>query len=173
MNRIRTNVVTSILVVCGAAAGAIAQPVYIGGHEYAALGSAVASSSSDGRTLTVHNIGSSGQDGVEIFSASLFGAGLVYTRDGGTPPPPPGSSSSLGIRSSSGAIISTRTSVSNSDTSVTHTFDYAALGAISVRVVRLDEHGVEISNQVFPGPIGEVTMMPPCAVESPMRAAGR
>ena len=41
MNRIRTNVVTSILVVCGAAAGAIAQPVYIGGHEYAALGSAV------------------------------------------------------------------------------------------------------------------------------------
>ncbi|MEK6701508.1 MAG: hypothetical protein AABZ53_04545 [Planctomycetota bacterium] len=135
------------------------------GFQHEAMGGATIARSSDGSKLIVSNIGSSGQDGVEIKLHTLIGGGVVY--EGTTTPNAPGSSCRQKYKGWDGTIKGICDTVTNADHTMTHTFDYTSMGATSVNVVQYNETGLEISNITYGGAVAVVPLVPPpCPVGS-------
>jgi hypothetical protein len=117
----------------------------------------------DGRRLPVHNLGSSGEDGVEIQLRTLWGGGV------GVPLAPLG-----GGGGGAGGMLRTKYKgwdgtikgrfelVSNPGGGFTQIADFSDLGATAVRVMECDSQGVVISDELYPGPIYAKPIVPDC-----------
>ncbi len=138
--------------------------VILNGFEAVGVGGAVIGPVTADRRLPVHNLGSSGNDGVEIKLRSVSGAGVVINSTG--TPNAPGATLRTKYKGWDGTIKGRCTSVTNADGSMTSTFDYTSMGATAVNIVKLDEHGVEVYNVTTAGPLGTVLMPPPCPAGS-------
>jgi hypothetical protein len=99
----------------------------------------------------VHNLGSSGEDGVDVRLNSAFGGGaeldlqpLMST---------PGASFRTRHKGWDGLIYGSHRLLSNGDGTGTLTCDYSAVGATGVEIVQHDASGTVIFSGSFPGPI--------------------
>src|SRR6185295_1590723 len=103
-----------------------------------ALGGATLGPASD-RRLPVYNLGSSGQDGVEVQLNSMFGGGVSL--DAYPFLNTPGASYRIKDKGWDGTIKGKIDLVSNGNGTAAATFDYSALGAHSVTFTHLAADG--------------------------------
>ncbi len=140
------------------------QTAYVSGLLHTALGTAQLDPPTD-RRLPVRNLGSSGEDGVEITLHSASGGGAEIDLDPflGTP----GATLRHKHKGWDGLIYGNHRMVSNGDGSAMYTFDYSDVGATSIEIVQLDKNGRVIFSETYPGPIvdfplnAEVFICPP------------
>lgn len=129
-----------------------AQPlsVYASGIAHDPVGSAQLGPV-NGRRLPVRNLGSSGQDGVEIKLQSMFGGGVEID----TNPFSSTAGAEIKIRHKGwdGVIYGNHRCVSNGDNTTIDTYDYSPMGATSITITDFDEHGNQISSTTYPGPV--------------------
>ena len=133
-----------------AAASAVAQPTYVSGLQHVALGAAQLGPV-DGRRLPVHNLGSSGEDGVEIQLHSVLGGGAEVDLEPFLSTP--GATLRHKHKGWDGLIYGNHRMVSNGDGSAMYTFDYSDVGATSVLVEEFDANGILVSSVEYAGPI--------------------
>jgi len=121
---------------------------YVSGLLHEPLGNAVLDTAA-GRRLPVRNLGSSGEDGVEVTMNSAFGGAvavdvedLLNSND-----------ATLRIRPKGwdGLVYGNHRLVSNGDGTSNFIFDFTDLGATALHVVQYDEHGTVISDELIPG----------------------
>ncbi len=112
----------------------------------------------DGRRLPVNNLGSSGQDGVEVQMTSARGGGVSIDLEPFLSTP--GAVITNRHKGWDGLIYGTHRMVSNADGSVTFTFDYSALGASSVTILQYDHNGVVVGGGTTAGPFVGFTYQP-------------
>ncbi len=154
----------AVLVACaGAAFGG--DGIVFSGVEHLSRGGATVAPSLDGRRLHIHNLGSSGQDGVEIKLRSAFGGGVTVESIDGAPVVP-GAVLRTKYKGWDGTIKGVRTTTTNPGGGITHTFDYSGLGATSIDVVTLDGGGHVLSKITFSGAIAVMPMPQPCPAGS-------
>ena len=153
----RLAMMAAVLAAC--AGGVSAVPILYSGSQHTAIGSATITPSSDGRRLAVHNLGSSGNDGVEISLRSAFGGGVTYNST--DIPNAPGAMCRTKYKGWDGTIKGVRTTTAQAGGTMRHMLDYTGAGAVSVTVVVIDGTGHELSNTTFLGPVATVEMAPP------------
>lgn len=144
------------LVVTGAAS---AQPTgtYVSGLLHQPLGSA-ALGPIDGRRLTVHDLGSSGEDGVEISLNSAFGGGAALEVDNFLSTP--GATYRIRHKGWDGLIYGNHRLESSGDGTGTFTFDYSDVGATAIRVVEYDDNDSIVFDGTSGGPIAARPWVP-------------
>ncbi len=114
------------------------------------LGSAqLASVTDDGFVVT--NIGTSGEDGVEIPTSSVFGDGIEV--DLGALLFTAGATCNIEQNDPDGQSLGNTHILSNGDGVGVFTFDYSALGATAVHILEYDRQGVIVLDEMFPGPV--------------------
>ena len=149
--RFHFTLATALAFLC-AASPALAQPTdtYVSGLLHTPIGGAVFGPV-DGRRLPVNNLGSSGQDGVEVRLDSAFGGGadLDFQPFLSTP----GASFGIVNKGWDGLIYGNHRVTSNGDGTGIFTFDYFDMGATGVEIKEVDANGTVIFSQDFPGPI--------------------
>lgn len=133
-----------------AAASAVAQPTYVSGLLHTPLGDALLGTA-EGRRLPVHNLGSSGEDGVEIELHSVFGGGAEVDLEPFLSTP--GATLRHKHKGWDGLIYGNHRLVSNGDGSAMYTLDYSEVGATSILIEQLDASGIVISSAEYTGPI--------------------
>ena len=144
------RIMVSILAVLAFASVSFAQPTdtYVSGLLHQPLGGAQFDPAA-GRRLPVHNLGSSGEDGVEITMNSAYGGAVAVDVEAML------NSNGTGIRIRhkgwDGLIYGNQRLVSNGDGTGTFIFDFTDLGATALRVVQYDAHGGVISDETTPG----------------------
>jgi hypothetical protein len=112
----------------------------------------------EGRRLTVHNLGSSGEDGVEITLNSAFGGGASL--DVETFLSTAGATYRIRHKGWDGLIYGNHRLESSGDGTGTFTFDYSGSGATAVRVVEYDVNGSIIFDATSGGPIAAKPWVP-------------
>ncbi len=112
----------------------------------------------NGRRLPVHNIGSSGQDGVEIKMHSSSGGGAEI--DIGPFLHAPGAKMSNRRKGWDGLIYGTHRIISNGNNTGLEIYDFTASGATSVRVDEYDDTGVLTGSTIYPGPVAQRPFVP-------------
>ncbi len=122
------------------------------------------------RRLPVRNLGSSGEDGVEIQLHSVFGGGVAVEL--------PNFATTAGEikikhKGWDGLIYGNHKRTSQGNGSGFDTFDFSPTGATGLTITDFDSHGVPISTVTVTGPIGDVPWVgqviqcpPPCAWSS-------
>jgi len=147
----------SLLALTALSGSALAQSEYVSGFEHATLGGATLDPPVE-RRLPVRNLGSSGEDGVEIKLRTAFGGGagvalsdFLATAD-----------ATIKIRRKGwdGLIYGNHRVLSNGDGTGELTFDFSDLGATSLHVVEYDESGGVVSEEDFPGGVGAKPWVP-------------
>ncbi|MCC6427632.1 MAG: hypothetical protein IT435_12530 [Phycisphaerales bacterium] len=123
---------------------------YVSGFLHGALGEALFAPV-EGRRLPVKNLGSSGQDGVEIRMSSAQGGGVVI--DAPDLKKKPGSEIKIKFRGWDGMIYGNHRMIGNGDGSGMTLYDYSESGATGIRITTYNELGEVISDENFPGPI--------------------
>ncbi len=130
---------------------------YASGLRHEALGGAQLGPV-NGRRLPVHNLGSSGEDGVEVKLFSDYGGTaavdvnpLLHT---------PGAELRIKYRGWDGLIYGTHRLVSHGDGTGTEVFDFSGLGAATIHVERFDATGTLVSDEHLPGPIIAIETVP-------------
>jgi hypothetical protein len=149
--------ITTLALSCLAGTALAQEATYVSGLLHQSVGGAVLGPV-DGRRLPVNNLGSSGQDGVEVQLTSATGGGVSIDLQ------PFVSTPGAVIRNRQkgwdGLIYGNHRMVSNSDGSVTFTFDYSALGATSVTIMEYDHEGAVVGGGTTGGPIVDFTYQP-------------
>lgn len=127
-----------------------AQPggTYVSGILHESLGGAVLGTP-EGRRLPVNNIGSSGQDGVEIHTFSSTGGSGGFELPFGQPA---GSEIRIRPKGWDGTIKGKCIATSNGSDTVTSAVDFTLSGAIALRTRTFDSAGNLISDVVTDGP---------------------
>ena len=138
-----------------AAASAVAQPTYVSGLQHVALGAAQLGPV-DGRRLPVHNLGSSGEDGVEIQLHSVLGGGAEVDLEPFLSTP--GATLRHKHKGWDGLIYGNHRMVSNGDGSAMYTLDYSDVGATSILIEQLDANGHVISSAEYAGPVVDLPL---------------
>jgi hypothetical protein len=161
----KTNLCAITLSALSCLAGsALAQPgteLYASGILHQAVGAAQLGPV-DGRRLPVHNLGSSGQDGVDIQLNSLYGGGVGVDAD------PILAAGTVRIRHRGwDGLIYHRFAVTNSPAGAMITADYSGVGAIGVRTVMYGVDGSVLWDNTTPGPIVDNVIPPTCPDGSP------
>jgi hypothetical protein len=145
----KTNLcaITTLALSCLAGA-ASAQDTYVSGILHQPAGSAQFGPV-DGRRLPVQNLGSSGQDGVEIQLNSAYGGGgsldlqpFLFTA---------GATYRVRYRGWDGLVYGNHRITSNGSGGVTLHFDYTSLGATSVTVAIYDHNGTQTGGGTYDG----------------------
>ncbi len=138
-----------------------AQPVevYASGLLHQSLGNAQFDPV-NGRRLPIRNLGSSGQDGVEIKFNSRWGgqAGGDYSALTVA-----GSELHVVATDLTGVVKCSHTMVGQGNGMVTHTLDYSGMGAIELRTITYDTSGLVLSDVLTPGPIIVIDAQIACA----------
>lgn len=141
-----TVVPLSFMVFAPAAMAQAGTELYAFGLAHGALGQAGVAYDPLARRLPVHNLGSSGEDGVEIqLGRKTAGHSLEFSDVGSLNDP--GASHSVECRGTSGgigAVVGRLTTVRNSDGSEELTPDFSAVGATSCWVVLIDGSGAVV-----------------------------
>ncbi|MCG3124695.1 MAG: hypothetical protein GIKADHBN_03170 [Phycisphaerales bacterium] len=105
----------------------------------------------EGRRLPVRNLGSSGEDGVEIKVSSAHGGGVVI--DAPDLKKKPAAEIKIKIRGWDGMIYGTYSMIGNGDGTGVTVYDYSEAGAIGIAITRYDGLGQVISDEYFPGDV--------------------
>jgi hypothetical protein len=103
----------------------------------------------EGRRLPVRNLGSSGEDGVEIQFSSAHGGGVVI--DAPDLKKKPGTEIKIKIRGWDGLIYGNHRMIGNGDGTGTTVYDYSDSGAIGIAITTYSDIGQVISDEFFPG----------------------
>jgi hypothetical protein len=151
------------------ASSASAQPfqAYASGLLHQNVGSALLDPPVE-RRLPVRNLGSSGEDGVEVQLHSMTGGGVAVD----VPDFTGVANTEIKIKHKGwdGTIKGSLRQRSNGDGTGVDTFDFSSVGVTSFTVTDFDEHGLPISTITIPGPIGDVDWVgqviqcpPPCS----------
>ena len=143
----------ALIALAGFSGLAWAQPggVVVGGFEHSPLGGSVFGPPTE-RGILVSNIGSSGNDGVEINLGGVRGVrGGGWGMHVGPLLDTPGAEYKIRHKGWDGLIYGNHRVVSNGDGTGTFTFDFGTPGASSIRVVEYDAQGVVISDVVHGG----------------------
>jgi hypothetical protein len=158
MMRIKWAVTVSLLGLCAAStslAGGGVPDTYVSGLLQTPIGNAQLGPV-DGRRLPVHNLGSSGEDGVEVRLSSAFGGGaeidlqpLMST---------PGASFRTRHKGWDGLIYGNHRLLSNGDGTGIFTFDYSEMGATGVAIVEHDASGAVVFSGTYSGPIVDLPL---------------
>ena len=104
-----------------------------------------------GRSLEVHNLGNSGNDGAELHYASRTGGGVRINAPAF--PSTPGATLRRKYRGWDGLIYGNHRFTSNGDGTAIATFDFTSIGAVGVRVLEYSDTGALVSDTFTPGPI--------------------
>jgi len=136
----------SVFALVSLAGTALAQPgggTYVSGMEHTSLGGAALGTPTE-RKLTVSNIGSSGQDGVEVKWRTAYGGGSTV----GVGPllDTPGAELKIKRKGWDGLIYGTHRLTSNGDGTGMFEFDFSGLGATALHVVEYDASGNVVSD---------------------------
>jgi hypothetical protein len=155
----KTNLCAITLSALSCLAGtALAQDgTYVSGLLHQPVGSAQLGTP-EGRRLPVHNLGSSGQDGVDVQLSSSEGGGVSVDMEPFLSTP--GAEMRIRHRGWDGLIYGNHRMISNGDGTVTLTFDYSALGATSVTIAQYNHDGVLVGGGTTDGPIVGYTYQP-------------
>lgn len=139
---------------------AAAQPagVYSGGILHTPLGG-VSDMSSVERRVTACCIGSSGQDGVEVRAASLWGSGAGVDL---SPLALGNGEIRIRIRGWDGTIKGTVRVAANPDGTISNEVDFTGSGAIACREQTFDELGHLLTDVTTPGPTWDSPSVPVC-----------
>jgi hypothetical protein len=130
---------------------------YVSGLLHQALGNAEFAPAT-GRRLPVHNLGSSGEDGVEISLDSAFGGGASLDVDDFLSTS--GATYRIRHKGWDGLIYGNHRLESNGDGTGTFTFDYSDVGATAVRVVEYDGNDSVVFDGTSGGPIAARPWVP-------------
>jgi len=149
MKRRVSRIALEAIVCAVLASGVRAEDAYVSGLLHQSLGDAQLGAVT-GRTLAVSNIGSSGEDGVEIRLDSAFGGDAAV--DLATLLATPGAECRIRPRGWDGLIYGNHRIVSNGDGTATIMFDFSGMGATEVNVVEYDENGLVIYDVTTSGP---------------------
>ncbi|MBP7747447.1 MAG: hypothetical protein KA383_15120 [Phycisphaerae bacterium] len=132
-----------------------ATTAYVSGLLHTALGTAQLDPPTD-RRLPVRNLGSSGEDGVEIQLHSLLGGGAEVDLEPFLSTP--GATLRHKYKGWDGLIYGNHRLASNGDGSAMLTLDYSDVGATSIVIEQLDANGVVISSAEYTGPIVDLPL---------------
>lgn len=151
--------VLSTLALCATAGVANAQFVdqYASGILHVRTGAATLGPV-EGRKVPVRNIGSSGQDGVEIEMHSSSGGGAEI--DIGPLLQTAGARLTIRRKGWDGLIYGAHRMISNGDNTASSIYDFTGSGATSVRVDEYDEAGGLVGSTIYPGPIANRPFVP-------------
>jgi|GEM_PF-2034264 len=120
------------------------------------VGSATATVSSDGRKIVVGNIGSSGQDGVEVKFNSLSGGGVTISPQG---PMVSGTEIKIKHKGWDGLIYGNHRARAISATETEFECDMSNSPSIdAIRMVAYDSGGVVVHDDTTPGPLAHVVV---------------
>jgi len=156
MKKHKKNAGSFIVGLVALAAAAVAQPGVVevaSGLPHTSLGGALIGPA-DGRRLPVRNLGSSGEDGVEVQLRSLFGGGVAI--DSGGFLATAGGEIKIKHKGWDGLIYHRHSARSNGDGTGSDTFDFSPLGVSSFQVTDYDSNGHPISSTTIDGPVGEI-----------------
>jgi hypothetical protein len=153
MNFAARNLVALALASCLVPTVAEAQ-VLVGGFEHFSVGSAQLGTAQPGtRRLPVTNLGSSGQDGVEISLNTAWGAGVAV---GGEPfTSTPGAEIRRRYRGWDGVVYGTHRTRNIDGNNGVEIFDFSDQGVTSFTVFTFDDNGDVVSTSTEPGPLIE------------------
>ncbi len=142
----------SLLVLTTLAGTALAQPgspgTYVSGFEHTTLGGATFDPAV-GRRLPVRNLGSSGEDGVEVKLRTAFGGGTGI--DVGGLLAAAGGEIKIKIKGWDGTIYGNHRVISNGDGTGMMEFDFTQLGAVALNIKEYDESGGLVSDETTGG----------------------
>jgi hypothetical protein len=146
------TVLSSAIILSTLAGSAAAQVQYVSGLGHTPTGNAVLGAP-EGRRLPVHNIGSSGQDGVEVNLRSSRG-GSVGVDIG--PALAAGGEIKIKHKGWDGLIYGNHRVGSGPDGSPVLTIDFSGTGVTGLNIQLLDEAGTVTTVYDVPGPLGHV-----------------
>jgi hypothetical protein len=156
MKKHKKNAGSFVIGLVAFAAAAVAQPgsvEFASGLPHTSLGGALIGPA-EGRRLPVRNLGSSGEDGVEVQLHSLFGGGVAI--DAGGLLATAGGEIKIKHKGWDGLIYGTHRCRSNGDGTGSDQFDFSALGVSSYQVTDYDASGRPISTTIYGGPIVDI-----------------
>ena len=133
----------------------LAQPTYVSGLLHTALGTAQLDPPTD-RRLPVRNLGSSGEDGVEIQLHSVLGGGAEVDLEPFLSTP--GATLRHKHKGWDGLIYGNHRLVSNGDGTALLTCDYSEVGATEITIQRRGANGNVVSSDTYPGPIVDLPL---------------
>jgi hypothetical protein len=135
------TLLSSAIILSTLAGTALAQSTYVSGLQHTATGNAVLGTP-EGRRLPVHNLGSSGQDGVQVDLHSSVGGGV--SMDVGPLLATAGGEIKIRHKGWDGLIYGTHRVISNGNGTGTFVWDFP--GATTINVQVLDDNGGVISD---------------------------
>ncbi len=149
MNAKKLSLACLTLVTLVPAALAQLTGAYVGGILHEPLGNAQLGAV-EGRRLEVHNLGSSGQDGVSVQLNSRWGgsAGVDISSLGSGH-----GEITIQPRGGAGLPLPRITCTGNGDGTITYQIDFSSIGAVGVRTVDYDDAGRVISDVTTSGPV--------------------
>jgi len=138
---------------------ALAQPggTYVSGLLHQPVGSAQLGTP-EGRRLPVNNLGSSGQDGVEIQLNSTYGGGTGF--DVSALLATPGAEIRSSRKGWDGLIYGTHRMISTGAGHIVNVYDFSQINAVEIKVQEVGPNGTVISNVNYPGPIMAIPSVP-------------
>jgi hypothetical protein len=148
------TVLSSAMILSTLAGSAFAQVQYVSGLGHTPTGNAVLGTP-EGRRLPIHNIGSSGQDGVEVHLRSATG-GSVGVDIG--PALAAGGEIKIKHKGWDGLIYGNHRVSSGTDGSPVLTVDFGGTGVTGLHIQLLDDTGTVISVYEVDGPLGHITV---------------
>jgi hypothetical protein len=152
--------ITTLALTCLAGTALAQESTYVSGLLHTATGGAQLGPVDpvDARRLPVRNLGSSGQDGVEIQLNSMYGGTAGIDLYGFLAAA--GREIKIKHRGWDGLVYGTHRMINGGGGQVTDIYDFTGLNAATITVERRDANGHTISVTTYPGPIVEMPYVP-------------